>query len=99
MFFDERIFKITTLAVESFGRLERNGEELLENKVNTEVGRKEGEGKTRKGVLMECTNQVMSLKAYVAISRWVRRYRLAGRRREEGRTVNNHREGTLHPGP
>lgn len=66
--FGERIFKLTTLAVESFGRLGRNGEEILEQLATSVVRGEEGAGKMRKGVSMECIKQVISVIVQVAIS-------------------------------
>lgn len=67
MSFDKRVFKLTTLTVEEFGRLGRNGEDLLEQEATSMVGRKDG-GKTRKGMLTERIKQVILVTAQVAIS-------------------------------
>lgn len=62
--FDERIFKLTTLAVESFGPLGRNDEELLKQVATRVVGGEGGRGKTREGVLVERLRQVISTGLY-----------------------------------
>lgn len=67
----------TTLAVQSFGLLERNDEELLEQAAASVGGKKEERGKMRTAVLMERVKQVVSVIAQIAISRRVKRYQLA----------------------
>lgn len=89
------MFKRTTLAVQSFGRFGRNNAELLEKMATSVVFREEGGENTRKGVLMECIEQVISTTVQVAISRRVRRNRLALRGRQEGGTAADHGEGAL----
>lgn len=72
--FGEHTIKLNTLAVESFGRLGWNCEELLEQVTTSVVVGEEGVGKRRKGVLMELIEQVISITAQVAIFTRVRGY-------------------------
>lgn len=69
MSFDERFFKLTNLAVESFRRLGRKGEDLLEQVVTSVFRGEECGGKARKGVSMERIKRVISITAQVATPR------------------------------
>lgn len=67
--FDERSDKLATLAVESFGRLERTGSDLADQMTDTRVGGTDGSSLARKGVCEECLFKVISVATQVAISR------------------------------
>ena len=89
--FDERSFKLTTLAVESFGRLGGEGYEFINELATHAAGGRDGGNMARKGVLKErLLLQVVSVATQVAISRRVQRYKLSlrGRQEMEGRTAS-----------
>ena len=85
--FDERSFKLTTLAVESFGRLGGEGYEFIDELATHAAGGRDGGSMAQKGVFKERLLQVISVATQVAISRRVQRYKLSlrGRQHEEGR--------------
>ena len=87
MSFDERSFKLTTLAVESFGRLGGEGYEFIDELATHAAGGRDGGSMAQKGVFKERLLQVISVATQVAISRRVQRYKLSlrGRQHEEGR--------------
>ena len=87
VFFDERSFKLTTLAVESFGRLGEEGNEFIDKLATHAAGGRDGGSMAQKGVFKERLLQVISVAIQVAISRRVQRYKLSlrGRQHEEGR--------------
>ena len=89
--FDERSCKLATLAVESFGRLDKEGSDLIDQVAASVVGGMDGSSLAREGVCKERLPQIISVTTQVAISRRVHRYKLALRnrqavrgRREEG---------------
>ena len=81
--FDERSFKLTTLAVESFGRLGEEGYQFIDELATHTAGGRDGESMALKGVFKERLLQVISVATQVAISRRVQRYKLALRGRQE----------------
>ena len=81
--FDERSFKLTTIAVESFGRLGEEGYDFI-NELATHVANgREGRNMAQKGVIKERLLQVVSVATQVAISRRVQRYKLSLRGRQD----------------
>ena len=92
MSFDERSHTLVTLAVESFGRLGREGSEFIDQLATSVVGGRDGGAMAKKGICKERLLQIVSVTSQVAISRRVYRYKLAlrdrqatrGRREEEG---------------
>ena len=82
--FDERSsFKLTTLAVESFGRLGEEGYEFIDELATHAAGGRDGGSMVLKGVFKERLLQVISVATQVAISRRVQRYKLSLRGRQE----------------
>ncbi|CAB1115520.1 unnamed protein product [Ectocarpus sp. CCAP 1310/34] len=81
--FDERSFKLTTLAVESFGRLGEEGYEFIDELATHAVGGRDGGTMALKGVFKERLLQIVSVATQVAISRRVQRYKLALRGRQD----------------
>ncbi|CAB1119445.1 unnamed protein product [Ectocarpus sp. CCAP 1310/34] len=81
--FDERSFKLTTLAVESFGRLGEEGYEFIDELATHAVGGRDGGTMALKGVFKERLLQIVSVATQVAISRRVQRYKLAFRGRQD----------------
>ena len=94
--FDERSFKLTTLAVESFGRLGEEGYEFIDELAAHAAGGRDGGSMALKGVLKERLLQVISVATQVAISRRVQRYKLSlrGRQEAERRTRSTLRAST-----
>eukprot|EP00904_Undaria_pinnatifida_P003390 jgi/Undpi1/13051/HiC_scaffold_8.g02714.m1 len=80
--FDERSYKLATFAVESFGRLGKEGSDLIDQVVASIVGGTDASSLARKGVCKERLFQIISVTTQVAISRRVHRYRLASRDRQ-----------------
>ena len=87
MSFDERSFKLTTFAVESFCRLGEEGYEFIDELATHAAGGRDGGSMAQKGVFKERLLQVISVATQVAISRRVQRYKLSlrGRQHKEGR--------------
>ena len=85
MSFDERIYKLATLAVESFGRLRKQGSDLIDQMAAIIVGGTDGSSLARKGVCKERLFQIVSVTTQVAISRRVHRYQLSLRDRQATR--------------
>eukprot|EP00904_Undaria_pinnatifida_P008873 jgi/Undpi1/5115/HiC_scaffold_19.g08467.m1 len=84
--FDERSYKLATLAVESFGRLGKEGSDLIDQEVAASiVGGTDASSLARKGVCKERLFQIISVTTQVAISRRVHRYRLFRRDRQAAR--------------
>ena len=87
--FDEHNYKLATLEVESFGRLGKEGSDLLDQVAASIVGRTDASSLARKGVCKERLFQITFVTTQVAISRRAHRYRLflrdrpAARGREE----------------
>ena len=90
--FDERSYKLVALAVENFGRLGKEGSDLIDQVAANIVGGTDASSRARKGVCKERLSQIISVTTQVVISRRVHRYRLAlrdhqaarGRREEAG---------------
>ena len=80
--FDERRHKLATLAVESFGRLGKEGSDLIDQMAASIVEGTDGSSLARKGVCKERLFQIISVTTQVAISRRVHRYQLALRDRQ-----------------
>ena len=83
--FDERIYKLATLAVESFGRLGKEDSDLIDQVAASIVGGTDASSLARKGVCKKRLFQIISVTTQVAISRRVHRYRLALRDRQAAR--------------
>ena len=80
--FDERSYKLAILAVESFGRLGKEGSDLIAASI---VGETDASSPARKGVCKERLFQIISVTTQVAISRRSHRYRLFLRDRQAAR--------------
>ena len=93
--FDERNHKLITLAVESFGRLGKEGSELIDQLAASVVGGTDGGSLSRKGVWKEYLFQIISVTTQVAISRRVHRYKLALRDRQATRGSREEDGGLL----
>lgn len=85
--FDERSFKLTTLAVESFGRLGEEGYKFIDEVATHVATGREGGSIAHKGVIKERFLQIVSVATQVAISRRIQRYKLSlwGRQEVAGR--------------
>ena len=83
--FDERSYKLATLAVESFGRLGKEGSDLIDQMAACIVGGTDASSLGRKGVCKERPFPIISVTTQVAISRRVHRYRLFLRDRQAAR--------------
>ncbi|CAB1120916.1 unnamed protein product [Ectocarpus sp. CCAP 1310/34] len=82
--FDERSYKLTTLALKSFGRLGEEGYEFIDELATHAAGGRHGGTMTQKGFYKERLLQVVSVATQVAISRRVvQRYKLALRGRQD----------------
>ena len=68
VFFDERSYKLATLAVESFGGLGSEGSDLVGQVAERIVGGTDGTSLARKGVCKERIFQIVSVTTQVAIS-------------------------------
>ena len=77
MSFDEHSHKLITLAVESFGRLGKEGSEVIDQLAASIVGGTDGGSLCRKGVCKEHLFRIISVTPQVAISCRVHRYNLA----------------------
>ena len=83
--FDERSHKLVTRTVESFGRLGKEGSELIDQLAASIVGGTDGGPLSiKKGVCNEHIFHIVSVTTQVAISRRVHRYKLALRDRHAG---------------
>ena len=82
---DERSYKLDTLVVNSFGRLGKEGSDLIDQMAASIVGATDGLSLARKGVCKERLFQTISVTTQVAISRRVHRYQLALRDRQATR--------------
>eukprot|EP00904_Undaria_pinnatifida_P007537 jgi/Undpi1/3913/HiC_scaffold_16.g07281.m1 len=85
VFFDERSYKLATLAVESFGRLGKEGSDLIDQVAASIVGGTDASSLARKGVCKERLFQIIPVTTQVVISRRVHRYRLSLRDRQAAR--------------
>ena len=85
MSFDERSYKLATLAVESFRRLGIKGSNLIDQVAASIVGGTDASSLARKGVCKERLFQIISVTSQVPTPRQVHRYRLAVRDREAAR--------------
>ena len=74
--FDERNYKLRHPR-KSFGRLGKEGSDLIDQMAAHVVGGTDGSSLVRKGVCKERLFQIISLTTQVAISRRIRRYHLA----------------------
>ena len=83
--FDERSNTLATFAVESFGRLGKEGSDLIGQVAASIVGKTDGSSLPRKSVCKERLLQIISVTTQVAISRRVHRYKLALRDRQAAR--------------
>ena len=86
MSFDERSHKLTTLAVENFGRLGVEGSNFIDQLAASVAGGRDGGSMARKGVVEERLLQIISVTTQVAISRRVARFKLQIRDRQETRS-------------
>ena len=91
VFFDERSYKVATLAVNSFGRLGKEGSDLIDQMAASIVRGTDGSYLARKGVCKERLFQIISVTTQAAISRRVHRYQIAlrGRQATRGRRKVN----------
>ena len=80
--FDERSYKLATLAVESFGRFGKEGSDLIDQVAASIVGGTDASSLAQNGVFKERLFQIISVTTQVAISRKFHRYRLALRDRQ-----------------
>ena len=80
--FDDRSYKLATLEVESFGRLGKEGSDLIDQVAASIVGRTDASSLARKRVCRERLFQIISVTTQVAISRRVHRYTLVLRDRQ-----------------
>ena len=69
MSFDERSYKLATLAVGSFGRLGKEGSDLIGQVAASVVGGTNGSFLLQEGVCKERLFQIISVTTQVAISR------------------------------
>lgn len=92
MSFDERRFKITILAVESFGRLREDGCEFVDELQHTPLGGRMGSPSHEKGESKERLLQDTSVAAQVAISRRVHQYKLSLRGRQADTAGHLHQQ-------
>eukprot|EP00904_Undaria_pinnatifida_P000651 jgi/Undpi1/10587/HiC_scaffold_29.g13037.m1 len=85
--FDERSYKLAILALKSFGRLGKEGSDVIVQVAASIVGGTNASSLliARKGVCEERLFQIISVTTQVAISRRVRRYRLSLRDRQAAR--------------
>ena len=83
--FDERSYKLAPLAVGSFGRLRKEGNDLIDQVAASMVGGTDGLSLARKGVCEERLIQIISVTTQVAISCREQRYKLALRDRQAAR--------------
>ena len=81
--FHEQSHKLTTLAVESFGRL--GVINFIDQLAVRVLGGRNGGSTARNGVVKECLVQIVSATTQVAISRRVSRFKLQLRDRQEAR--------------
>ena len=84
-FFDERSFKLANLTVDSFGRLGKEDNDLIDQVAASITGGTDGSSLARKGACKERLFQIVSVTTQVAISRRLHRYRLALRDRQAAR--------------
>ena len=96
--FDERSYKLATLAVESFGRLGKVGSDLIDQVAASVVGGTNASFLARKGVCKERLFQIISVTTQVAISRRVHRYRPSLRDRQAARGRKNREDYGHWPG-
>ena len=77
---------LVTLAMESVGRLGREGSELVDQLATSVVGGRDGGAMAKKGICKQRFSEIVSVTSQVAISRRVHRYKLALRtvKRREG---------------
>ena len=64
---DERSYRLVTLAVESFGRLGREGSEFIDQLATSVVGGRDGGAMAKKGICKERVLQIVSVTSQVAI--------------------------------
>ena len=83
--FDERSYKLATLAVESFGRLGKEGSDLIDQVAASMVGGTDGSSLARKGVCKRRLLQIISMVTQAAISRRMQRFKPALRDRQAAR--------------
>ena len=76
MSFDERSYKLTTLAVESFGRLGKEGSDLIDQVAASIVGGTDGTSLAREDICKERLLRMISATNQVVISRRVHRCKL-----------------------
>ena len=93
--FDERSYKLATLAMESFGRLDKESSNLIDQVAASIVGGTDGSSLARKGVCKEHILQMISVTTQVAISR--HRHQLAIRGRQAARGRREDTGGVLMP--
>ena len=77
--------KLATLVVENFGRLGKEGSNLIDQAAASTVGGTDGTSLARKGVCLERLLQIISVTTQVTFSRRVHRCKLALRDRQAAR--------------
>ena len=85
MFFVKRSHKLTTFAVESFGRLGVEGSYFIDQPAAIVVRGRDGGSMARKGVLKDHLLQIVSVTTHVAISRRASCFKLQLRDRQDPR--------------
>ena len=90
--FDERSHKLTTVAVESFGRLGVEGSYFIDQLAASVLGGRGGGSMAKKGVLKERLLQIVSATTQVAISKRVSRFKLHLRDRQDARRSQGGRD-------
>ena len=83
--FDERSYKLATLAAEIFGRFGKESSDLIDQVAASIVGGTDALSLARKGVCKERLFQIIYVTTQVAILRRVHRYRLSLRDRQAAR--------------
>ena len=93
--FDVCSYKLADLAVESFGRLGKESNDVIDQVAASIVGGLDGAPLARKGVCKERLLLIIPLSTQVAISRRVYRYKLTLRGRQAARGRREHTGGVL----
>ena len=93
--FDEPSHKLAAIAVESFGRLGREGRDFIDQLATSVIGGGDGGTMPENGICKECLLYIISVTSQAVISRRIHRYKLAfqdrqatrGRRENEGQLL------------
>ena len=95
--FDVCSYKLADLAAESFGRLGKESNDVIDQVAASIVGGLDGAPLARKGVCKERLLLIIPLSTQFAISRRVYRYKLTLRGRQAARGRREHTGGVLMP--